>query len=238
MDLKKFLEHGSEHFLPNLSIDLTIIGYKDNELKCLLLQVGDKWILPGGYIEKEESVDNATYRIMEQRTGLKDPYLRFMSVIGNGDRGFSEELKVAFASIGLSWDKDYWVNSRFVTLTYYSLVDINKTHPIASGFDQAVDWFSISDLPEMWLDHKSIVLKSREKLKKDVKTELVSHNLLPEPFTMPQLHQLHQNILEEEVDRSRFQKKMLSSGLFERLPKLQKETPGRNPYLYRIKETN
>ncbi|HBT09399.1 MAG TPA: NUDIX hydrolase, partial [Leeuwenhoekiella sp.] len=69
-------------------------------------------------------------------------------------------------------------------------------------------------------------------LKEEVGLEHLSYNLLPEKFTMPQLHQLHQHILEENIDRSRFQKKMLASGLFKRLPKLKKDTPGRNPYLY------
>jgi hypothetical protein len=52
---------------------------------------------------------------------------------------------------------------------------------------------------------------------------------------MPELHQLHQTILGEKIDRSRFQKKMLSTGLFERLPKRKKESPGRNPYQYTVK---
>jgi 8-oxo-dGTP diphosphatase len=93
----------------------------------------------------------------------------------------------------------------------------------------------MKDLPSMWMDHKSIVLEAREKLKEDIKHEHMTYNLLPKEFTMPELHQLHQTILEEKLDRSRFQKRMLSSGIFERLPKLQKETPGSNPFQYRVK---
>ena len=71
-------------------------------------------------------------------------------------------------------------------------------------------------------------------MKADIKGGHTCHQLLSEKFTMPELHQLHQYILDEELDRSRFQKKMLSIEKFERLPKLQKGTPGRNPFLYRV----
>ena len=62
MDIKKMLEHGADYFLPNLSIDIVIVGYQDNKLKCLLLNLGDKWALPGGYIKHDESVEDAANR--------------------------------------------------------------------------------------------------------------------------------------------------------------------------------
>lgn len=235
MDLREFLERGGDHFLPNLSIDLVIIGYQDGELKCLLLQIGDKWLLPGGHIRTDESVEDAVIRVLKDRTGLEDPHLKFFSVVGNKDRRFSKEFKEFFERSGLTWRDDYWLNTRFVTLAYYSLVNIENTHPVVRNFDEAFSWFNFDDLPQMWMDHKSIVLEARRRLKEDVKQEPVSYNLLPKPFTMPELHQLHQTILEEKLDRSRFQKKMLASGMFERLPKRRDKSPGRNPYQYTLK---
>lgn len=235
MDLKDFLERGGDYFLPNLSIDLVIIGYKDNELKCLLLQIGDKWLLPGGYIGREESVGEAAIRILKDRTGLEDPHLKFLSVFGGHNRRFTGEWKEFIEKSGLAWKDDYWLNSRFVTLAYYSLVNIDQAHPAIGGFDKSFAWFNFDGLPDMWMDHKSIVLEARNRLKEDVRQEQVSYNLLPDPFTMPELHQLHQTILEEKLDRSRFQKKMLSTGMFKRLPKRQNESPGRSPYQYTVK---
>ncbi len=236
MEVQDIIEHGGDYFLPNLSIDFVIIGYEENELKCLLLRIGDKWALPGGYIELEESVDTAVGRILMQRTGLERPHLKFLSVFGDKNRKFDADFKAFFQRKGMPWRDDYWINNRFVTLAFYSLVDIDHTHPIPGEFDEAAEWFSFEQLPEMWMDHKSIVMAARNRLKNDIKHEQVTYNLLPKDFTMPQLHQLHQTILKENIDRSRFQKKMLASGLFERLPQLKKETPGRNPYLYRLKK--
>jgi ADP-ribose pyrophosphatase YjhB (NUDIX family) len=232
MNYREFLEHGGAYFLPNLSVDLVIIGYEDQQLKCLLLQIGEKWLLPGGYIGKAESVDAAAARILKERTGLEDPHLKFLSVFGDADRQFREEWKKFVEESGQPWREDYWFNSRFVSLAYYSLVDIRNTHPVPGAFDEAVAWFPFEDLPRMWMDHRAIAGEARQRLKADIHAEHLTHMLLPKKFTMPQLHQLHQSILQEKIDRSRFQKKMLATGIYKRLPKLQKDTPGRNPYLY------
>jgi hypothetical protein len=114
-------------------------------------------------------------------------------------------------------------------------VNIRDTQPVPGAFDQAVAWFPFDDLPDMWMDHKSIALMGRNRLQDDSRESIITHKLLSSPFTMPELHLLHQNILGEKIDRSRFQKKMLSSGFFSRLPQRHKDTPGRNPYQYVVK---
>ena len=232
MEILNFFENGDAAFLPNLSLDIVVIGYENHQLKCLLLKIGGRWVLPGGYILRQESVDMAALRILKVRTGLEHPHLDFLSVFGDKDRSFSAQFKEFAKERGIPWRDDYWINSRFVTLSYYSLVDIQKTFPSPGPYDEDMAWFGFDDLPNMWLDHREIAWEARTRLKGDLKNGQTSHQLLAEKFTMPELHQLHQVILEEEIDRSRFQKKMLSTGKFERLPKLQKGTPGRNPFLY------
>ncbi len=235
MDLQSFYTKGDKLFLSNLSIDLVIIGYQQGVLKCLMLKIDDRWLLPGGFIKMEESVDTAVKRVLKERTGLKNPHLKFLSVFGDEKRQFKEEWSAYFKKNNLEWKEDYWINNRFVTLAYYSLVNIEETKPVIGNLDVQMAWFSFEDLPPTWMDHKSILLAARNRLKEDMQQEQLSYNLLPAKFTMPQLHQLHQIILEDKLDRSRFQKKMLSSDLFERLPKLHKESPGRNPYQYKVK---
>ncbi len=237
MDLKDFFENGHRTYLPNLSIDLVIIGYEEEQLKCLLLKVGSKWLLPGGYIRRDQSVEAAARFILRERTGLDNSHLKFLQVFGDSRRqfGFSEEWKNLMEEAGMQWQEDLWINDRFVALTYYSLVNIHNTHPSIKQFDEAFHWFPFDALPDIWLDHRDIVLTARDRLKEDINQELITHNLLPDHFTMPELHRLHQTILGEPLERSRFQKKMLATDLFERLPKAQVKAPGRNPYLYRLK---
>lgn len=236
MDIEQLLSQDSGDYLANLSVDVIIIGYQGDNLKCLLLKITDKWILPGGYIKIDESVEEAAERILRERTGLADPHLKFLAVFGDKQRRFDSELKDYLEQRGLKWRSDYWINNRFVTLTYYSLVNLELMAPAVGEIDEAFAWYAFDDLPKMWMDHEAILLKARERLKEDIKQEHMTFNLLPDQFTMPELHQLHQVILDEQLDRSRFQKKMLSTGLFERLPKRQNDTPGRNPYQYRVKK--
>jgi ADP-ribose pyrophosphatase YjhB (NUDIX family) len=235
MELQKILEHGERYFLSNLSIDLVIIGYKNGKLKCLLLKLGNKWVLPGGYIKIKESTDDAVTRILEERTRLKNPHFKFLDVFGNKDRKFTEEFKAFFDKKKLPWREDYWINNRFVTMAYYSLVAIDDTDSKPGDFDEAAHWFSFDNLPDIGLDHGAILDTARTRLKEDIQREQLTYNLMPNEFTMPQLHSLHQTILMKSLDRSRFQKKILASGMFKRLPKVKKETPGSNPYQYSLK---
>ena len=146
MNYTEYLGKGRDVFLENLSIDLVIIGYQNKRLKCLMLQFGEKWLLPGGFIKKEESIETAVYRILKERTGLQEPHLKFLSVFGNKDREFSDEFEQFFISRNLEWDENYWFNNRFVTLAYYSLVDIEKTHPAIHEVFDSFEWFDFEDL--------------------------------------------------------------------------------------------
>ena len=80
MDIQDFLQHANELYLPQLSVDIAIVGYEEKELKCLLLQIGDKWLLPGGFIGRDESVDQAAVKVLKERTGLENSHLKFLSV--------------------------------------------------------------------------------------------------------------------------------------------------------------
>lgn len=232
---EEMILEGANRFLPHLSADIVILGYREGTIQCLLLRIGPKWVLPGGYIGKEESVEAAVRRTLKERTGLEQAHLKFLSVFGASNRNFSKEFQQFFKQKNLPWDPNYWINGRFVTLAYYALVDMDRVSPSRGTFDEEIAWFDLQQLPSFWMDHARIVQTAQEQLQQDVRLTTISYNLLPESFTMPQLHQLHQTILQETLDRSRFQKKMLATGLFERLPQLKQESPGRNPYQYRIK---
>lgn len=236
MDFKDFFEKGSNYFIPNLSVDIVIIGYDKNELMSLLLKTNNKWNLPGGYIGINESVKDASYRILKELTGLDSVTLNLLSVFGNQNRKFGDQFKNLAIKNGIEWKEDYWINERFVSITYYALVDIEQVKINGNSYFEEIDWISMDSSIEMNLDHNNIILEARKKLIEDVENGITCHDLLSEKFTMPELHQLHQIILNKEMDRSRFQKKILASGKFERLPKSKNKAPGRNPYLYKIKD--
>lgn len=235
MDIVKFLNEGDQSHLPHISVDIVILGFEGGELKVLLQEYDGRWCLPGGFVGKEESVDLAAIRVLEERTGLKQPFLRLFQVFGDHDRSFAHEFERIMKSKELPWHKDMWINHRFVTLGHYALVNIKEVTPTEGIFSMPHDWFSVDQLPDMMMDHGSIVTASKQHLRRDITLEHISFNLLPQEFTMPELQQLHETILGKKIERSRFQKKMLSFDVFERLPEPKADAPRRKPYLYRYK---
>ena len=141
MDISEFVKNGDQYFLPNLSIDLVIIGYSDAKLKCLLLKIGKKWLLPGGYVQRNESVEDAAQRILKSRAGLEDTFLKFLAVFGSEDRQFKSFLEQFAINEHIHLDQKSWLTGRFVSLTYYALVNYEEIFPTTGDFDEAFGWF-------------------------------------------------------------------------------------------------
>ena len=232
-DIRKVIEQGGSLFLPNLSVDVVIFGYENNELKILLLEIADKlWMLPGGYIYNDESVDDAAKRLLLERTELEQVHLKQFYSFGNSGRSFGGEIRKLFENYNLPWREDLWINNRFVSIGYYALVQLPNTKPVAGMFAQNAAWFGINTLPRLLLDHHQIILKAIEEFRKDLQTYPVAHHLLPLKFTMPELHRVYEAVFEKKMDRSRFQKKMFEYNVFERLEERREGVPHRRPYLY------
>ncbi len=232
-NLKKMIEEGGNLFLPHLSVDIVIFGYEVDQLKVLLLEIThDKWMLPGGYIFKEEAMDDASKRVLWERTGLEEVYLKQFYTFGKPERSFSNEIKSLFKSHDLPWHKDLWINQRFISTGYYALVNAEATNPVAGMFARDIGWFSINDLPDLLLDHRLIIDKAFKELQKDLQVYPVAYHLLPKKFTMPELHRVFETVLQKKMDRSRFQKKMFEYGVFKRLDERREGVPYRRPYLY------
>ena len=232
-ELKRLIEQGGSLFLPHLSVDVVIFGYEAGELKVLLLEMSDdRWMLPGGYIYKEESVDAAAKRLLLERTGLEQMHLKQFYAFGRPERSFSSEIKKLFADFSLPWRDDLWINNRFVSIGYYALVHLPETRPVAGMFARNVKWFGVDALPALLLDHQEIILKAKTEFQKDLKTYPVAYHLLPAKFTMPELHRVFETVMEKQMDRSRFQKKMFEYDVFQRLEERREGVPHRRPYLY------
>lgn len=230
------IEEGSNLFLPHLSVDSVIFGYEERQLKVLLIEIAeDKWMLPGGYVLREESVDTAAIRVLQERTGLEQVYLKQFHTFGKPQRSFANEIEILFRSYGLPWREDLWINQRFVSIGYYALVYMAEVAPVPGMFAREIGWFSIDDLPELLLDHSEIIEKARMEFLEDLKASPIAYHLLPEKFTMPELHRVYETVFQKKMDRSRFQKKMFEYNIFQRLEERREGVPHRRPYLYRAK---
>ena len=235
-DLKELIEQGGNLFLPNLSVDIVIFGYREGSLKILLLEITKgRWMLPGGYIFKEEGILAAANRLLKERTGLEDVYLKQFHTFGKPDRSFAREIKILFESNNMPWREDLWLNQRFISTGYYALVNLEEVKPEVGMFARNIAWFSMEHLPELLLDHSEIIDKAKTEFKKDLQVAPVAHHLLPKKFTMPELHRVFESVFGKKMDRSRFQKKMFEYNVFQRLEERREGVPHRRPYLYSFK---
>lgn len=237
MHLDKIISNYQDQYLPHLSVDTVIFGYKQERLYCLLLQYGDLWFLPGGFIRVDESVGAAAKRTVQERTSIDKMYLHFFNNFGESDRSFREDFKRIFKEKNLAIEDDHPMLQRFVTMGYLALLEMDAVQP-TSAFDDAIAWHPIDDLPQMAGDHLNIIQDAKHYLANLNEFTPVGHNLMPKQFTMPQLHKLEQVISGRELDRSRFQKKMLSLDIYKRHEEITTSVRGRNPYLYTYEGPN
>lgn len=231
-DLKAFLKRGDREFLPHVSIDCVIFGFHENQLKVLLLKWKDNgpWCLPGGFVGRSESLDESAIRVLQERTGLQNIYLRQFHTFGHPQR---EKNKDKLSIIQQGGPKG-WLQERFISVGYYALVEYSQVTPQPDFLSETCRWQDVEALPRLMLDHNEIVKTGLEALRLSLNDHPVGYNLLPEKFTMPELQRLYETVLSKPLDRRNFQKKMLSLGILERLKERKTGGAHKSPFLYRF----
>jgi len=234
--VETFFEKDIARHIPHLSVDCVIFGFHGADLKVLLLKWKglDLWALPGGYVARRESLDAAAQKVLLERTGLRRVHLRQFHAFGGLSRreGSARQL---FARVGIKVPDDAWPLHRVVSIGYYALVDYWKVRPGHDFLSDSCMWCSTDDLPPLAFDHRDVVRVALRTLRENLASPVIEATLLPERFTMPELQRLHEAILGRRLDRRNFQKRMLESGILERLPERRTGGAHRAAYLYRFK---
>lgn len=201
-----------------LSIDCLIFGFKKSELDILLVQHAEgiskgRWALPGGWIKYNESSDDAAARILRDLTGVSKIYLEQLRVFGKVDR---------------------YPTNRVITIAYYALVKPENYTLDPGSTASAVKWFKIGDVPELPYDHKDILTSGLNHLKHKVRHEPIGFNLLPKKFTLLQLQELYEAILEKKLDKPNFRRKLMKMNLLDPCEEKQTDVSHRAASLYRF----
>jgi 8-oxo-dGTP diphosphatase len=232
--LKNLLEKGETQFHPGISVDCVIFGFHEQQLKILLLKIDtvNKWALPGGFIKKTEPIEEAAYRVLQERTGVKDIFLQQFHVFGAPDRADARIHQKRYQSYGVKIPKDNWLIQRFITVGFYALVDFNEVKLQPTEHEADCQWIDIEYLNGLMMDHGDIVQKALETLRAQLAYLPIGKNLLPKKFTMPELQKLYETILNQKLDRRNFQRKLLSFGILNRLTETKKGGAHKAAYLY------
>ncbi|MBS7232494.1 NUDIX domain-containing protein [Flavobacterium psychroterrae] len=201
-----------------ITIDCVIFGFDKGSLEVLLVQHGEgiskgKWGLPGGWIYKKESTDNAAHRLLNELTGLDNIYLEQLKAFGDPDR---------------------FPLRRVITIGYYALVK-REDYNIKAGFTASdAKWYKINSIPDLIYDHNEILSYSLQHLRNRVRQAPIGFNLLPEKFTLLQLMHLYEEVLGIEMDKSNFRRKILHMKLLVALDEKQQDVSHRAAKLYQF----
>lgn len=231
-----FVESGVRDLVPHLSVDCSIFGFHGGELKILLLKWKgvERWCLPGGYVRRDETLEEAAHHVLEERTGLKRIYLQQYRTFGGTERG-EELLRTIFGRLGIDAPRDLWIFGRTVSVGYFALVDFGEVHPTPDHLSEEVRWWDVRERPALLFDHDEILETALAALRMHFEYRPIGRNLLPEKFTMPELQQLYEAVLGTSLDRRNFQRKMLALDIVERLPERKLGVPHRAPHYYRFR---
>lgn len=208
---------GNFEKLETLSVDSVILGFEDDQLKVLLVKriidkESDSWALPGGYVFKNEDIDKAADRILQERTGL-NVYMRQVGAFGKANR---------------------FPDRRVVTIAYYALVKPGNFKLSLEDDAYDIKWVNVYDLPKLLLDHKQIIESALDKLRLSIKLEPIGFKLLPNAFPLLALQRLYESILNIKYDKPNFRRKILKMNLLIPLDEKQEGTAYRSARLYKF----
>lgn len=205
---------------PALAVDCVVFGLDDDDLKVLLIRRGTepfvgKWALPGGFVHMDETVEDAARRELREEAGI--------------DRAVLEQLHV-FSALGRD------PRERVVTVAHYALVKLSD-HAVRAATDaREAAWFGVDDLPTLAFDHAAIVEMATDKLRAKVKQTPIGFELLPKKFTLTQLQRVYEKVLDQEIDKRNFRKKVLATGLLIETDEVEQDVAHRAARLFRFDE--
>lgn len=201
---------------PALTADCVVFGLDDNDLKVLLIQrdfdpFAGRWALPGGFAVVGESIEESARRELAEETGLTGIFLEQLYTFSDPARDPREHV---------------------VTVAYYALVNLSE-HVVAPSTDaRNAAWFELSDVPELAFDHDLILQTAYERLQGKIRYQPIGFELLPQKFTLRQLQQVYEKILDRELDKRNFRKKILKMGILEELDEIETDVAHRAARLY------
>lgn len=186
-----------EYPRPSVTTDCVIFGFDAGELKLLLIERGiepfkGKWAFPGGFLNMEENSDECARRELFEETGIENVFIEQLYTFSDVNRD---------------------PRGRVITVAYYALVKLSDFKIQAGDDAQSAKWFPISQIPSLAFDHNLILRMALNRIRAKIRYQPIGFELLSEKFTLPELQNLYETILEKQLDRRNFRKKILETHL-------------------------
>ncbi len=204
---------------PSVTVDVVIFTLENRELHVLLVKrsrwpYAGYWAIPGGFVDMDETLEQAARRELEEETGVRDVYVEQLYTFG--DPGRDPRMRV-------------------ISVAYIALVRADAQRLRVSDESTDVRWFPISALPQpLAFDHDQVLAYAISRLRSKLEYTTLAFQLLPEVFSILELKHIYEQILGEELDKGNFYRKIKEADILEET-NLQREGRGRPTRLWRFK---
>ena len=185
---------------PLVTVDVVLFTFTEGELRVLLIRRKHPpfegcWALPGGFVGIDEPLEEAAARELFEETGVKDLYLEQLYTFGDPDRD---------------------PRGRVITVAYFAIMSADAAQSTRAGDDASeTRWFDVYHLPPLAFDHERIIKYALVRLRYKLEYTALGFLLLPKEFTLSQLQQVYEVVLQERLDKRNFRRKILAQGIVE-----------------------
>lgn len=215
-NINTWISQINKEYKAAVSVDCVIFGYDENHLRVLLLKSDmppfeGKYSLVGDLVTPNETLDQSAQRVLFQRTGLKDVFLEQVKTFSDVDRH----------PLG-----------RVITTAYYSLVKLDEALFKMTEDNPNLKWEKISKIKELAFDHNLILESCLTQLRYRLREKPIGFKLLPKKFSLKQLQHLYEKVLDIELDKRNFRRKLKALDLLMDLNENQSDVNHRPAKLY------
>ncbi len=191
----------SQYERPSVTVDIVIFTLRNNKLQVLLVQrkhwpYAGMWAIPGGFIDMDESLEQAARRELAEETGIDDPDIYLEQLYTFGDPGRDPRTRV-------------------ITVAYFALISCGNLRLDAASDAAAADWFPADCPPELAFDHADILQYAIQRLRYKLEYTALAFQLLPDSFTLTELQEAYEHILNEQLDKRNFRRKVLAAQILQ-----------------------
>jgi 8-oxo-dGTP diphosphatase len=201
-----------------VTVDIVIFTLREGDLQVLLVKRKNppfqgQWAIPGGYVEQNESLEDAATRELFEETHVQGMHIEQLYTFGDPGRD---------------------PRGRVVTVAYFALVPAPMA--VQAGDDAAeAQWMSVYRLPAIAFDHNQIVNYALKRLRYKVEYSAVAFHMLPPEFTLSDLQQTYEIVLADALDKRNFRRRILQAEVLEETGH-HRTHEGRPAKLYRFRE--
>ena len=209
-----------EYEHPGVTVDLVVFTVSEDSLKAMLVQRAEApypgyWSLPGGFLKIGESIQDAAMRVLKEKTGVEDVYMEQLYTFGEPDRD---------------------PRVRVITVAYFALIPWKQLAQPDSQKIAGITWQPVDNLPKLAFDHKEILEYAVSRLRSKVSYSNIVYGLMPKQFRLSELQRMYEIIINDNLDKRNFRKRMLATGLLTETGKKDIDGAHRPAMLYKFKK--